>query len=42
MTTQNNFSTSSAVGLYQSIFGFVLVMISNLVVKKIDPDYALF
>lgn len=29
MTTQNNFSTSSAVGLYQSIFGFALVMFSN-------------
>lgn len=42
MMSQNNFSTSSAVGLYQSIFGFVLVMFSNWVVKKIDPDYALF
>lgn len=42
MMSQNNFSTSSAVGLYQSLFGFVLVMISNWVVKKIDPDYALF
>lgn len=42
MMSQNNFSTSSAVGLYQSLFGFALVMISNWVVKKIDPDYALF
>lgn len=42
MMSQNNFSTSSAVGLYQSIFGFALVMFSNWVVKKIDPDYALF
>ncbi len=42
MMSQNNFATSSAVGLYQSIFGFVLVMISNWVVKRIDPDYALF
>ena len=42
MTTQNNFATSSAVGLYQSIFGFILVMFSNCVVKRIDPDYALF
>ena len=41
MTTQNNFATSSAVGLYQSIFGFILVMFSNWVVKRIDPDYAL-
>jgi putative aldouronate transport system permease protein len=42
MMSQNNFSTSSAVGLYQSLFGFALVMISNWVVKKIDLDYALF
>lgn len=42
MTTQNNFATSSAVGLYQSIFGFALVMFSNWLVKRIDPDYALF
>lgn len=42
MATQNNFATSSAVGLYQSIFGFILVMFSNWVVKRIDPDYALF
>lgn len=42
MTTQNNFATSSAVGLYQSIFGFVLVMFSNWLVKRIEPDYALF
>lgn len=42
MMSQNNFSTSSAVGLYQSLFGFALVMFSNWVVKKIDPDYALF
>lgn len=42
MTTQNNFATSSAVGLYQSVFGFALVMFSNWLVKRIDPDYALF
>lgn len=42
MMNQNNFATSSAVGLYQSLFGFLLVMFSNWVVKKIEPDYALF
>lgn len=42
MMSQNNFATSSAVGLYQSIFGFVLVMLSNWLVKRIEPDYALF
>lgn len=37
-----NFSTASAVGLYQSIVGFVMVMGVNGIVKKIDPDYSLF
>lgn len=40
--TDFNFSTASAVGLYQSLFGFLLVMVVNYVVKKIDPDYSLF
>lgn len=42
MMNQNNFATSSAVGLYQSLFGFALVMFSNWLVRKIDKDYALF
>ncbi len=37
-----NFSTASAVGFYQSIVGFVIVMLANFAVKKIDPDYSLF
>lgn len=37
-----NFSTASAVGLYQSILGFVIVMTVNYIVKKIEPDYSLF
>lgn len=37
-----NFSTASAVGLYQSIIGFVIVMTVNFIVKKIEPDYSLF
>lgn len=36
------FESASAITLYQSIFGFVLVLGANLLVKKIDPDYALF
>lgn len=32
----------SAVGLLQSAVGFVLVMITNAISKKIDPDRALF
>lgn len=33
---------SSAAGFYQSIVGFVLVMLSNLAVRKISPENALF
>ena len=33
---------STAAGLYQSFFGFVLIMTINHVMKKIQPDYALF
>ena len=37
-----NMSMSSAVGVLQSIVGFVLILITNLIVKKIEPDNALF
>lgn len=37
-----NFSMGSAVGFYQSVFGFVVIMTVNTIVKKIEPDYALF
>ena len=40
--TDFNFSTASAVGLYQSIIGFVIVLTANYAVKKIEPDYSLF
>lgn len=33
---------SSAAGLYQSVVGFILVLISNLLVRRIDRDSALF
>lgn len=36
------FESASAITLYQSIFGFLFVMIGNFIVKKIQPDYALF
>lgn len=42
LMNQFNFSNSSAVGLYQSLFGFVIVMLANGIVKKIDAEYALF
>jgi len=37
-----NFSTASAVGLYQSVLGFVIVMVCNKVIKLIEPEYSLF
>lgn len=33
---------SSAMGLYQSVVGFILVIVSNLVIKKINDEYSLF
>jgi putative aldouronate transport system permease protein len=35
-------SMSSAAGVYQSLVGFVLVMLSNKLIQKIDPENALF
>ncbi|OPJ65265.1 ABC transporter permease [Clostridium oryzae] len=37
-----NFSLGSAVSLYQSVFGFIIVMTANWIVKKIEPDYSIF
>lgn len=36
-----NISLSAAAGLYQSVIGFILVLGTNLWVRKIDPDNAL-
>ena len=33
---------SSAAGLYQAVVGFILVLASNLIVRRIDPSKALF
>lgn len=40
--TDFNFSTASAVGLYQSVVGFVIVMTVNFIIRKIEPEYSLF
>lgn len=37
-----NFSLGSAVSLYQSVFGFLLIMVCNWLVRRVEPDYALF
>lgn len=39
---QFNFSQGAAVGFYQSIFGLILILVVNGIVKKIEPDSALF
>lgn len=36
------FGMTSAAGLYQSGLSFILVLIANHAVKKVEPDYALF
>ena len=38
----NDYGMASAVGLYQAVVGFFLVLISNYIIKKKDPDNALF
>ncbi|WP_017689336.1 ABC transporter permease subunit [Paenibacillus sp. PAMC 26794] len=38
----NDIGMSAAAGLYQSIVGFILVMVANTIVKKVNPENALF
>lgn len=42
MNTGGNFSTTAAVTFYQSIIGFVLTIVVNLIVRKKSPEHALF
>lgn len=37
-----NFSMSSAAGLYQSVLGFVLIIVFNAIMRKVHPESALF
>ena len=37
-----NDSMATAVGLYQSVVGFILIIVTNAIVNKIEPDNALF
>lgn len=41
-TTSFDPGMATAAGLYQSAFGFVLIMVVNTIVKKTKPEYALF
>lgn len=42
MVSNSNFSTAAAVSFVQSVFGLVVVLLTNTIVKKVEPDYALF
>jgi len=42
MRVNSQYGMAAAVGLYQSVMGFALVMLSNFLVKRYDPDIALF
>lgn len=42
MVSNSNFSTAAAVSFVQSVFGLIVVLATNFVVKKVEPDYALF
>ena len=42
LLTLQEFGMTSAAGLYQSSISFVLVVLANKIVKKVEPDYALF
>ena len=33
---------SAAAGLYQSVFGLVIVVLTNFFIKRGNPEYALF
>ena len=37
-----NMSMSAAVGMYQSVVGFVLILLANYAVKRYDPETSLF
>ena len=42
LRVQGEMSISAAVGLLQSVVGFLLVIITNGIVKKVDPERSLF
>lgn len=42
LITNSDIGVSAATGLYQSVLCFVTITICNKLVKKLDPDYALY
>ena len=41
-TGSGNIPQGSAVGLLQSVVGFIMVVTANLIVRKVDPESSLF
>jgi len=37
-----DFGMAAAAGVYQSVLGFIIIMITNSIIKKVQPDYTLF
>jgi len=42
LTGLGDLGSTSAAGLYQSVIGFILVIVSNMIVRKVSPEDALF
>lgn len=42
LTKLKDYTVTTAAGLYQQVIGFILVISVNLIVKRIDPDSAIF
>ena len=42
LLSSSNIGMTAAASLYQSVFCFVIIITVNYIVKKIEPDYALF
>lgn len=42
LTTLGNFNMASAAGLFQAVVGFVLVVLANWIVRRVDADQSLF
>ena len=38
----NDVGMSAAAGLFQSLFGFIVIMVTNICIKHKNPEYALF
>lgn len=42
LMTLGDIGMSTAAGLYQSFIGFILVLLTNFIVRKVDEESALF